>query len=166
MKHLWLARHAKSDWNDSGIPDFDRVLNERGLRDAPAMGRWLASRGVKPQVMVTSPAKRALQTAELLAQGMGFSEAFIFHEPRIYEATTGDLEEVIEESDDNINHLMLVGHNPGLTRLVNVLGAQLDNLPTCAVAAMSFEARRWVDIESAEPVSVEIWRPKEVLAAT
>lgn len=165
MKHLWLARHAKSDWSDESASDFDRELNARGLRDAPAMGRWLNERGVKPQVMVTSPARRALQTAELLAEGMGFSKAFIFHEPRIYEAHTGELQEIIEESDDNLEHLMLVGHNPGMTQLVNALGGgPLDNLPTCAIAALTYDVTRWDDVETNLPGKVEIWRPKELLA--
>ena len=164
MKHLWLARHAKSDWTDSDASDFDRELNERGLRDAPAMGRWLADHDVKPKVIVTSPARRALQTAELLAKGMGISEAFVFHEPRIYEAHTGTLQEVLEESDDNIDNLMLVGHNPAMTQLVNMMGGgPLDNLPTCGVAALSYDVKRWIEVESAAPVKVEIWRPKDVL---
>lgn len=165
MKHLWLARHAKSDWSEEGLSDFDRELNKRGLRDAPAMGRWLAARGVKPQVMVTSPARRALHTAELLAEGMGFSKAFIFHEPRIYEAHTGELQEIIEESDDNLDHLMLVGHNPGMTQLVNILGGgPLDNLPTCSIAALTYDVESWAAAGSGLPVKAEIWRPKEVLA--
>ena len=166
MKQLWLARHAKSDWGDGSVSDFDRELNPRGLRDAPAMGRWLAERGVKPQVMVTSPARRAVRTAELLANGMGFSTAMIFHEPRIYEAHTGTLEEIIEESDDSINHLMLVGHNPAMTQLVNILGGgPLDNLPTCSIAALNYEVQHWAEVETHQPVAVEIWRPKEVLGS-
>ncbi|MGB1580665.1 MAG: SixA phosphatase family protein [Nevskiales bacterium] len=164
MKYLWLARHAKSDWGDGSLKDFDRPLNDRGLRDAPAMGRWLVNKGVKPDVMVTSPAKRALQTAELLADGMGFSKAFVFHEPRIYEAHTGELQEIIEESDNGFDHLMLVGHNPAMTQLVNALGGgPLDNLPTCAIAALTYDVTRWVEVETTLPVSAEIWRPKELL---
>ena len=164
MKYLWLARHAKSDWGDASLKDFDRPLNDRGLRDAPAMGRWLAKQGVKPDVMVTSPAKRALQTAELLADGMGFSKAFVFHEPRIYEAHTGELQEIIEESDNGYDHLMLVGHNPAMTQLVNALGGgPLDNLPTCSIAALTYDVTRWIEVETTLPVKAEVWRPKEVL---
>ncbi len=164
MKQLLLARHAKSDWDNLASSDFDRELNERGLRDAPAMGRWLGSRGVKPKIMLTSPARRALHTAELLAEGMSFSAAMIFHEPRIYEAHTGALQEIIEESDDSIDCLMLVGHNPAMTQLINILGGgPLDNLPTCSVAALDFAVTRWLDISSQAATSCAIWRPKEVL---
>ncbi len=164
MKELWLVRHAKSDWGNSGASDFDRELNERGLLDAPAMGRWLAAKGVKPKVIVTSPARRALSTAELLADAMGVSEAFVFHEPRIYEAHTGALQEVIEESDDSIDRLMLVGHNPGMTQLVNIMAsAPVDNLPTCSVAALQFEVARWADISNHSANSTDIWRPRDVL---
>lgn len=164
MKHLWLARHAKSDWGNAAASDFDRELNERGLMNAPAMGRWLAQHEVKPRVIVTSPARRALQTAELLAEGMGISEAFIFHEPRIYEAHTGALQEIIEESDDGIDGLMLVGHNPAMTQLLNILsGRQLGDLPTCSVASLTFDTKHWAQLGSSVAVSAEVWRPKEVL---
>ena len=164
MKHLWLARHAKSDWGNAAVSDFDRELNERGLMDAPAMGRWLGGQGVKPKVIVTSPARRALHTAELLAEGMGVSAAFVFHEPRIYEAHTGTLQEIIEESDDGIDHLMLVGHNPAMTQLINILGSEpVDNLPTCSIASLSFLTTRWAELGRLTASNIEIWRPKEVL---
>lgn len=164
MKKLLLARHAKSDWGDPSARDFDRELNDRGLRDAPAMGRWLAEQGVKPRVMLTSPARRALNTAEMLAEGMGFPTGLIFHEPRIYEAHTGALQEIIEESDDAIDSLMLVGHNPSMTQLVNILGGgPVDNMPTCSVAALEFDVTTWADLSSRPAVNSMLWRPREVL---
>lgn len=164
MKQLYLVRHAKSDWGNSGASDFERELNERGLRDAPAMGRWLATQSVKPRIMLSSPARRALHTAEMLAEGMGFPTALIFHEPRIYEAHTGALQEIIEESDDSIDSLMLVGHNPAMTQLVNTLsGKRVDNLPTCSIAALQFDVTRWAQLSNQPANACEIWRPKEVL---
>ncbi len=163
MKHLWIVRHAKSDWGDPGLPDFERPLNKRGLGNAPAMGKWLAGQGVVPELIISSPAVRARRTAEMLATGMGYPLERIQLERRIYEASPETLLDVLAQADAAVNRLMLVGHNPGLTLLVNMLGGgPLDNLPTCAVAALTFNSPDWSLLCHA-PVQESLWLPREVL---
>jgi len=161
MKKLWILRHAKSDWGSPSLPDFERPLNRRGLGNAPAMGVFLAERAV-PELVLSSPATRARQTAELVSQSMGYAVGRIRYEPRIYEASPETLLDVIENIPDEVQHLMLVGHNPGLTMLVNMLGGSLDNLPTCSVVSMAFDSRDWT-LLCYPPRALQIWRAREVL---
>jgi phosphohistidine phosphatase len=147
MKRLLLVRHAKSSWNHPGLDDFDRPLNKRGKHDAPMMAERLARRGIRPDAIVVSPAKRAKRTAKLLAEGMGVSQDHVRDEAQIYEASVPMLLQVIAGFDDNWSFVMLVGHNPGLTSLVNALaGSVIDNLPTCGVADISLDIERWRDV--------------------
>lgn len=164
MKQLWIVRHAKSDWGNPGLADFDRPLNNRGLRDAPAMGEWLDRQGVEPELLLCSPARRAKHTAEQIAKAISYPLGKIRFEQRIYEADPETLLALIGLTESNIGSLMLVGHNPGLTLLVNILGGgPLDNLPTCAVAALQFDCDDWL-LQGRSPRAAAIWRPKEVLA--
>lgn len=163
MKQIWLVRHAKSDWGSPGLPDFERPLNARGLAVAPAMGGYLAEQGVSPQLIVCSPARRARQTAELIAQGIAYPVGQIQFEQAIYEASPETLLDVIAQVPDEIERLMVVGHNPGMTLLVNMLGGALDNLSTCSVVSMGFASPDW-DLLCYPPKNFIVWRPKTVLA--
>ena len=162
MRQLWILRHAKSDWGTPSCPDFERTLNQRGLRNAPEMGAFMKTQASTPDLVVASPATRARQTAELVCQSMGYPVGRISYEPRIYEASPQALLEVIEAQSDDVEHLMLVGHNPGLTMLVNMLGGYLDNLPTCSAVSMSFESKDWA-LLCYPPKDVSVWRAREVL---
>ena len=138
-KTLYLVRHAKSDWN-TGETDFDRPLNKRGLRDAPEMGRRLKDRGDVPELIVCSTAKRAQQTLAALDLGV----ANVIHEPRIYEASTGDLLELVQKLDDSVDAAMLIGHNPSMTWLASMLsGVRIEGMPTCSVATIVRDTNRW-----------------------
>ncbi len=163
MKQLWLVRHAKSDWGHASLKDFDRPLNARGLRDAPAMGRWLAQQGVSPELLLSSPAKRARQTAELVSQGLGYPAGRIQFEQGIYEAQPETLLDVIQQVPMGIEALMLVGHNPGISLLCHMLGADIDSMSTCTVVAMGFDSPDW-DLLCYPPKAVRLWRVKEVTA--
>lgn len=137
-KTLHLVRHAKSDWN-TGANDFDRPLNKRGRRDAPEMGRRLRERGALPGIIVCSPAQRAMETLELL--DLGIKTVF---EEGIYEASTGDLLEIVQKLDDGYASAMLIGHNPAMTWLASLLsGVRIGNMPTCAVATIEIETDHW-----------------------
>lgn len=164
MKKLWVLRHAKSDWGAPSLPDFERTLNARGLRNAPEMGAFLAKQATLPGHVVASPATRARQTAELVCQSMGYPVGRIQYEPRIYESSPDTLLDVIDKVSDDISHLLLVGHNPGLTMLVNMLGGVLDNLPTCSVVSMTFDSRDWA-LLCYPPKDVQVWRAREVLGS-
>ena len=131
VKTLVLLRHAKSSWKDASLPDRDRPLNDRGLRDAPRIGGALAELVGTPDLVVSSPAARALATARIVAEAVGFPLEAIDVDERIYGATPAELLKVIRGLDDERNHVILVGHNPGFTELVNALsGPRIDNVPT------------------------------------
>jgi phosphohistidine phosphatase len=144
VKRLILVRHAKASKDDPRLRDRDRPLNERGVADAAEMGRRLARRGVSPAALVTSPAVRALDTARLVARELDFPWAAIAADRRIYEADPADLLEVVRGADGAVECLMLVGHNPGISELAQLLGRGFaESLPTAAVLALDFPADTW-----------------------
>jgi len=146
-RRLVLVRHAKSSWKDPGATDFERTLHARGHRDAPVMGARLRARGVAPDVLVTSPAVRALATARILAREMGFPEAQIEPVERLYLAGTETLLDVIREFSEDASTAMLVGHNPGLTDLANLLTtSSFDNVPTTGVVEILYPDGLWTEL--------------------
>ena len=149
MKSLAILRHAKSSWDDHGLADFERPLADRGRRDAPMMATRLAERGLKPDLVITSPAARAEQTAELVTAGLGTIAVETRRDARLYLASPGDLLEVIRSIDEPFANVILVGHNPGLTLLGNLLLPELKllNLPTCGVIAMRCTIELWSEID-------------------
>ena len=144
MKELIIVRHAKSSWKDSSLDDRARPLNRRGERDAPEMGARLAGRKNRPDLIVSSPAVRALETARIIARKLGYPRKDIVVKDRLYGAGIVELLEVIRDSDDSVETLMLFGHNPGLTDLANHLGPRpIPNLPTCGVLHLGFDTDTW-----------------------
>ncbi|MBT8041552.1 MAG: histidine phosphatase family protein [Kiritimatiellales bacterium] len=136
-KTLYLVRHAKSDWS-TDMNDFQRPLNKRGRRDAPEMGRRLIKHHASPDSIVCSPAKRAIETAELLNLGSAV------YDESIYEASVDALLKIIRSLDDHHNSAMLIGHNPAMTWLARELsGSHIENLPTCAVVTIRLATRHW-----------------------
>ncbi|MEJ2631923.1 MAG: histidine phosphatase family protein [Acidihalobacter sp.] len=146
MKTLILLRHAKSSWKHPELDDFDRPLNKRGLHDAPVMGRRLAQHEALPDRCLSSPAVRAAATVMAVAEALGYPVDAIAWEPRIYEATSATLLDIVRQQPDNIEHILLVGHNPGLTDFANALtGDTLDNLPTAAAYTLTLPIEHWRD---------------------
>jgi phosphohistidine phosphatase len=146
MKTLYLVRHAKSSRDDPAIADRDRPLNDRGERDADAMGRRLAGRGVKPERLLSSPARRALATAKRFADGLGVARAAIVLDDRLYASSAGELLAVIQALDDRWHSAMLFGHNPETSELAGRLSGRFVDLPTCAVVELRFDTTRWADL--------------------
>src|SRR5215510_8927969 len=140
MKTLFLIRHAKSSWDDTALPDKDRPLNDRGRRDAPKMGDRLARRDVKPDLILSSPALRALKTAEIVAKKLDYRRKNIVVDDRLYAVTADDLLGVIHK----------LGNNPELTELAHRLSSKITHMPTCAVAEFRFEAKSWSKIGKAK----------------
>jgi phosphohistidine phosphatase len=152
LKRLTLIRHAKSSWKDAEIGDFDRPLNARGERDAPHMGRRIAACAKPPQLLVSSPARRAARTAELIAARLGGPR--LEYERALYLATPEQMLDVIRGLDDSVRHAALVGHNPGTTELAEQLsGAEVGNVPTCGVVRLRLDIDAWSE---AEPGCAEI----------
>lgn len=147
MKTLYLIRHAKSSWNDVGLEDIARPLNERGLNDAPKMGQYLHQKKVMPDALISSPANRAYTTATLIAQQIGFDPGHIAIEPMLYTFTldVGKLVHFIQQLPDNLNTVMLFGHNPTFTELANYFTKHhfLDENPTCSVVGIELQTNTW-----------------------
>lgn len=160
MKTLTLVRHAKSSWGDPALADRDRPLNERGLRDVATMGQRLAQRGVKPDVLLASPATRTLTTAEHLAKALGLRHKDIVVNERLYAASASELLGVIAELGDGPERVMLVAHNPGLTDLARRFASEIKHMPTCAVAELTFDVESWDDVATARPTRVVFDFPK------
>jgi phosphohistidine phosphatase len=151
MKTLYVIRHAKSSWDNSNLPDFERPLNDRGKRDAPRMAKRLKEKSIHPDLMLTSPAKRALSTCKRIAEGLGFSKDKIKTDRALYHADEEDVLSVIRTVSDKYNEVFVFGHNPGLTDFVNSLSRDevmnIDNVPTCGVVAFSFDMESWQRID-------------------
>jgi phosphohistidine phosphatase len=146
MKQLLIVRHAKSDWDDPKLSDFQRPLNSRGHKNAPEMAHRLLKKKIVPQQIVSSPAKRAITTAEYFAEELGIKKSAIVQEPAIYEASAGTLLRV----DNKYDFIALFGHNPGVTNLVTDLcDADLFNIPTCGVILIEFPFDDWEMISKA-----------------
>ncbi len=162
MKTLVIVRHAKSSWDNPGLPDQERPLNRRGLRDAPRMGARLADWGPPVDRVISSSAVRALTTAELITQEMGLPWDEIVVDEALYHATVEDMLDIIQYQEDYLDGLMLFGHNPGLTYLVNDLSdLDLGNLPTCGVVVLQFAVEHWAEIGTAAAITAEIETPKK-----
>ena len=151
MKTLYLVRHAKSSWKFPELDDFDRPLNKRGKRDAPMMGERLQQRGIVPDMIISSPAKRAKKIAQSIAQAVGVDPSAIQYDNAVYEASSETLLTIIGAVDDGASTLMLVGHNPELTVLANRLTTHyIDNVVTSGIVAIEFSVDRWSEVKDGE----------------
>jgi phosphohistidine phosphatase len=147
MKSLILIRHAKSSWKESNLPDFKRPLNKRGKRDAPFMGKLLKKRGIIPDLVISSPALRASDTARIICDELGVPKEGIYFDEDLYEAGDDDILEIINSVDDKVNTLMIFGHNPGLTYLSNYLSDKtIDNIPTAGIVGLLYNSGNWPEL--------------------
>jgi phosphohistidine phosphatase len=144
MKKLFLIRHAKSSWDDASLSDEDRPLNKRGKKDAPMMGSLLRKQGVIPDLIISSPAKRAYSTAKKIAKEVAYPKNHIQTFDKLYLSSLSALLEVIRRQPAEVRTLMLFGHNPELTALVPQLcGEEIENVPTCGVVCIIFLTDTW-----------------------
>lgn len=162
MRILTLVRHAKSSWGNDNLRDFDRPLNNRGLKTAPEMGKRLVDDGYQVDSIISSPAIRAITTAKIIAKEIGFSEQEIQQDPVIYDASLNTLIDLVTSLDNNSKQVMLVGHNPGFTILGNYLSnARIDNMPTCAIAQIQFDIGSWESITEHSGELIDFDYPKK-----
>lgn len=151
MKTLLLIRHAKSSWDDPGISDFDRPLNERGKKDAPVMAERLYERGIKIDAFVTSPARRARKTAEQFAKRYKKGKEDLLLKTELYMAGEEAFYSVLEKLDNQIDCVAVFSHNPGITEFANSLtDVHTDNIPTCGIFALSADTRKWNNLRNAK----------------
>jgi phosphohistidine phosphatase len=143
------------------MPDKDRPLNDRGKRDAPKMGERLAKRDAKPDLILSSPAKRALKTAEIIAKKLDYKRKNIVVDDRLYAVKANELLDVIHKLGDKLERVMVFGHNPELTELAHRFSSEITHMPTCAVAEFTFDAKSWSNLGKDKPAKVALEYPKQ-----
>ncbi|MBN2768833.1 MAG: histidine phosphatase family protein [Campylobacterales bacterium] len=147
MKRLCLIRHAKSSWSNMSLADFDRPLNARGKKDALLMGKEIAQH-IKPDLVISSSAKRTKETTALLLQSFN-NDIKVIYEDRLYEASMYGMADVITEVDESVVNLFLVAHNPGIHMLIEYLsGKHLAKMPTCATAFLKTDISTWSELKA------------------
>ncbi len=160
MKKLFLIRHAKSDWSNPTLDDFDRPLNERGKRDAPFIGDLLREKGIFPNVIISSPAYRARETARIIASEVLYHNEIMFNE-QIYEADLRTILEVVSFIDDEYDTAFIIGHNPSLNILAFYLVDFNDNLPTSGVIEIEFDCDSWRETSKKNSKLISFEYPKK-----
>jgi len=161
MKTLYLLRHAKSSWDHPGLTDFDRPLIDTGIRRTRKIIKHLNDKSVSLDMIISSPAVRTMETAKLIASGVDFPVENIHREPALYEASLRDFLDVIYDTPDEINSLMVVGHNLTITHVANFfLESGVEMLPTSGLVAILFETEHWREIPSVKPEQLFVVFPK------
>jgi phosphohistidine phosphatase len=160
LKRLTLVRHAKSSWSDPTLADHQRPLNHRGRHAARLMGKRLARRDSRPDLIVCSHARRALRTARILARRLDYPRRKILVTPQLYECAVQDLLKIVHGLQEKYPHVMLVGHNPQFMGLAQRLGSQITRMPTCCVVSLTFDTGRWASVGCKLLVRVESDYPK------
>lgn len=163
MKTLVLVRHGKSSWDHPELKDYHRPLKQRGVNNAFSIAEELIELGIKPDLMLSSPAVRALDTAIIIATNMGYPLDKIATNVNIYEASVHELLDVIADIENEHENVLLFGHNPGFTSLSNKLqDEQMFNLPTCGVVGIELAIDNWAEIKSTVGKQLFKLIPKEL----
>jgi len=164
-KTLYLVRHAKSSWDDPSLSDFDRVLDSRGLRDAPRMADFVSKKmdeagGIKP-LFISSPAKRAITTAQIFAKAIGIGDEEIILETGIYHAYASDILSIIHGLHTETNTAFIFGHNPTFTEVANIFRKErISEMPTCSIVRIEAKIDRWSDLNEKTVKKTDFWYPK------
>lgn len=159
MKHVVFIRHAKSSWADFSLKDFDRPLDQKGLNDAPLMAQSLKNKLSKLDLIISSPAKRTTQTANFFSEALGTE---IIFKSNLYHGDPYEYIEAIGELDENISTVALVGHNPAMTEIANMVSKKfIADLPTCSIV-ITRHSQPWSKIQFSDLNLEEIITPKEL----
>ena len=161
MKTIHIIRHAKSSWANEGMRDFDRPLNDRGERDAPAMAKRLLGRIGKVDLIVASPAKRTTLTSSFFCDAFNYSKDNVKFIPTIYEAPLQALIEAVNSLPDSANDVLFIGHNYGVSHLVQYLTDENVDMPTCAIASIELDIEQWSWVTRLSGRLVEYDYPKK-----
>jgi phosphohistidine phosphatase len=164
MKKLLLVRHAKSSWDQAGLSDFDRPLNERGKKDAPEMAKRVKEKGIELDHLVSSTAKRARKTAKYFAEAFGLKKEDIQLLEPLYGATPPEFVQAISEINDKFETVALFSHNPGITDFAaSLTNVRIEDMPTCAVFALQANTDSWKEFMKAEKSFLFFDYPKNPL---
>ena len=160
MKKLFLMRHAKSSWVNADLADFYRPLNERGQKAAPFMGELMRKNQILPDLIISSPARRAKQTAIFVKESAQIKQEIQFDE-RIYEASPHKLLYILSEVADKLESVLIVGHNPGMEGLLKILTGEIQSMPTAALAIIELDINSWSEIKADSGKLIKLIRPKD-----
>jgi len=170
MKTLYLVRHAKSDWSDGKLSDFERGLSEKGLKDLNTMASYMSLRNIKPDLILSSSALRAQITADQLAKKIGF-EGHTHYMNEFYRSDIKTIMNVLTLQDDQYENIFLIGHNPELTEFANFLiEDNFTKLPTLGIVAINLDIKSWEDISEGggvvdfciHPKQFKYYMPKQI----
>lgn len=162
MKTLIIMRHAKSSWSNAHLSDHERPLNSRGKQNAPQMGAHLKQEELTPQLIISSTAKRAASTAKLVAEASDY-EGEIIYESEFYHAAPETYIEAVQQLSDEIDRVMVVGHNPGMEALVEELTGEEERFSTANVAVVQIPVLKWQEVDLAgDATLLHLWRPREL----
>ena len=163
MKTLLLMRHAKSSRKKSKLDDFDRPLSKRGKKDAPLMGRFLLSADLVPEHVLSSSAKRALKTTQLLVGDCCDYHGEVEYSKELYMTNASALIQLIRNVDNQISRLLLVGHNPTLESLVHILCRETVSMPTASIARVALPLKKWHNLKTSTVGElVNLWKPHDL----
>ena len=161
MKSLLILRHAKSSWKHLELPDHDRPLNKRGKRDAPRMGKLLREEKIIPEIIISSTAERARETAEAAARASAYNGKIILKKS-LYAAGPEAYIEALHTILNNYSIAMIVGHNPAIEELVELLTGETHIMPTCSLASIKLSVDNWLDVNNhSKGKLVDIWLPRD-----
>jgi phosphohistidine phosphatase len=161
MKDLLIMRHAKSSWKDGDLPDHDRPLKKRGLKDAARMGKLLKEKDLIPDKIISSTAVRAADTAAIVAEKTNFKKEVEYLD-KLYMAEGATILEIIQMQPQDVNVLLVIGHNPGMEALVQALNKKVDSLPSAAIAYFQAEIKSWMELNKDAQVKLKkVWQPRD-----
>lgn len=160
MKKLFLIRHAKSDWSNKSLDDFDRPLNKRGKKNASLMGKLLRDKHIHPDLIISSPAYRARTTTKKIAKKINYQNDIMYNE-NLYEASLKTILEIVSFIEDENDEVFVISHNPGLNMLAFYLIDFNNNLPTCGILEINFECDSWREVKKNNAKFVSFEYPKK-----
>lgn len=170
MKTIYFIRHAKAGWSVPDTSDVERSISKKGKRESRTMGSYLALRGIKPDLILSSCALRAQQTTDLLAETIGF-EGKRYYLEELYLTSVEAIREIISIQDDEVERMFIVGHNPYLHELANsLMDEHISKFPSLGIIAIDFDIDSWGEIESAKgkidffifPKQFKYYMPKQI----
>lgn len=161
MKTLLLMRHAKSSWKHPELGDHERPLNKRGEKDAPRMGELIKEKELYPQRILSSTAVRAHKTTDAVVQKLAYTgqieflDTFYLAEPNVYR-------DMLCALPDELERVLVIGHNPGLEGLLQILTGRVESLPTGALAYLVLSIEKWSDLKENQGELIQLWRPRDL----
>ncbi|MEY3344147.1 MAG: hypothetical protein RL090_1831 [Bacteroidota bacterium] len=159
QKHLYILRHAKAEKGWPGLPDIDRPLHPIGVEETNRIARMFSSSTPPPELVICSPAVRTFSTALITCRVIGYEASSIRLDGRIYEARLSDLFRVLADVEDHVKSVLMVGHNPSVTDLVNTFSNNVNHMKTGSLFGFGFDCPSWSEIEFSDAVKVRAFEP-------